>query len=360
MSGRTRAFTPPTPARRRTPFAAPARRTLAALGLAAALLAWALPAASAVAAPPPAAGADADPVGGVAVPADAGALVAAGDALYAAGDFEGAAAAYADAAAVGGLDGAHAVRWGNANVRLGAPGRAMAAYRIAGALAPRDAALRANVAWLRAQLRAGASSAAAGGAVGLPAGSSPTDPGSSTAAGAAPGTDAAAGAPGGATAATDIPPPAADAVFAPARARWWSPAWWAETSRGWVTLDELGLWSLGLWWPAVLGLWLGRRGGRRAWRVLGAACLAATLVTGGLLAIRLARRAEATPAIVVGPGPTAVRQGPGTPFAALRALPEGADVRYVERRGRWLRLAESGGVDEPGWVLASTVVDVPE
>ncbi|MBK6768364.1 MAG: SH3 domain-containing protein [Ardenticatenales bacterium] len=265
-------------------------------------------------------------------------LVAAGDALYAADDLAAAADAYTDARELGGLDAAHAVRLGNAFVRLGLPGRAMAAYRLAEAATPRDPALRANIAWLRAQLANGAAAA-------------PADARGAAAEGA-----------GAVTAGTDDLPEVDHATaFAPAKRRSWSIAWWAVASRAWWSLDGLAVFVLAAWWVAVLALWTGRVETRRWARVVAGCALGAALLAGALLGARMVRRAAAVPAIVVEPRSAAVRQGPGLPFSAVRSLPEGAEVRYVERRGRWLRLAdEGGGAGGGGWIAAGSVVDVPE
>lgn len=280
--------------------------------------------AAAVAAQPAAPGPQATAVAPAeaAAPAALDALIAAGDARYA-DDPALAADAYAEAAAAGGLDAARWVRLGNAYVRLGRPGPAMAAYRQAEARAPRLPALRANRDWLRGQLARGAASPVA-----------VVDP--------------------------DLPAPRADG-FARAPWRWWSPAAWVEASRAWLTRGELAALALGAWWVVVLAAWRARRSGRRGWRWAAAVGGLALGLALALLGARLARRAASQPAIVVGPGAVAVRQGPGEVFGVLRALPEGAEARYVERRGGWLRLAESSGADDGGgWVAAAGVVDVAE
>lgn len=265
-------------------------------------------------------------------------LVAAGDALYAADDPAAAADAYADAQALGGLDAAHAVRLGNAYVRIGRPGRAMAAYRLAEAMAPREPALRANIAWLRMQLASGAASA-------------------TVAEGGVADADARAVTAGNG----DLPEVDYATAFAPARRQGGSIAWWATASRAWWSLDGLAALVLAAWWVAVLALWAGRVETRRWARVVAGGALGAALLAGALLGARIVRRAAAVPAIIVEPRSAAVRQGPGLPFSAVRSLPEGAEVRYVERRGRWLRLAdEGGGAGGGGWIAADAVVDVPE
>ncbi|HTB86057.1 MAG TPA: SH3 domain-containing protein [Candidatus Sulfotelmatobacter sp.] len=85
--------------------------------------------------------------------ADAPADFAAANKLYAEGNFPGAAAAYE---AILQNDGQSAALWfncGNAEFKAGHLGKAIAAYRHAELLTPRDAELRANLAFVRNQVQ---------------------------------------------------------------------------------------------------------------------------------------------------------------------------------------------------------------
>ena len=73
--------------------------------------------------------------------------------LYAKGKFAEAAAIYENILQTGGQSPALLFNDGNAEFKAGHPGRAIAAYRRAELLAPRDAELRANLAFVRKQVQ---------------------------------------------------------------------------------------------------------------------------------------------------------------------------------------------------------------
>lgn len=72
--------------------------------------------------------------------------------LYAEGKFAAAAAAYGNILQAGAVSPALWFNFGNAEFKLGQPGRAIAAYRRAELLAPRDDEIRANLDFVRSQV----------------------------------------------------------------------------------------------------------------------------------------------------------------------------------------------------------------
>ena len=88
--------------------------------------------------------------------ADAAADFSAANELYARGKFADAAAAYDQILQHGGESPAIWFNCGNAEFKAGHLGRAIAAYRQAGLLTPRDAELRANLAFVRNQVQGAA------------------------------------------------------------------------------------------------------------------------------------------------------------------------------------------------------------
>ncbi len=85
--------------------------------------------------------------------ADLPADFSAANKLYAEGRFADAAAAYENILQAGGLSPSLLFNAGNAEFKSGHLGRAIAAYRQAALLAPRDAELRANLAFVRNQVQ---------------------------------------------------------------------------------------------------------------------------------------------------------------------------------------------------------------
>jgi tetratricopeptide (TPR) repeat protein len=88
--------------------------------------------------------------------ADAAADFSAANELYAKGKFAEAAAGYEKILQTGGQSTALLFNYGNAEFKAGHPGKAIAAYRRAELLAPRDAELRANLAFVRSQVQGAA------------------------------------------------------------------------------------------------------------------------------------------------------------------------------------------------------------
>jgi len=90
--------------------------------------------------------------GGKAFAADVPAEFNAANRLYAEGKFAAAAGAYEKILQSGAVSPALYFNYGNAEFKLGQPGRAIAAYRRAELLAPRDAEVRANLDFVRKQV----------------------------------------------------------------------------------------------------------------------------------------------------------------------------------------------------------------
>jgi len=91
-------------------------------------------------------------LGGKAFAADVPAEFSAANKLYAEGKFAAAAGAYEKILQAGAVSPALWFNYGNAEFKLGQPGRAIAAYRRAERLAPRDAEVRANLDFVRKQV----------------------------------------------------------------------------------------------------------------------------------------------------------------------------------------------------------------
>lgn len=87
--------------------------------------------------------------------ADVASEFSAANELYARGKFADAAAAYEKILQSSGQSAALLLNYGNAEFKAGHPGKAIAAYRRAQMLAPRDPELRANLAFVRTQVQGG-------------------------------------------------------------------------------------------------------------------------------------------------------------------------------------------------------------
>ena len=91
--------------------------------------------------------------GGILWAADVAADFSAANELYAKGKFAEAASAYESILATSGQSASLWFNCGNAEFKAGHPGQAIAAYRRAEMLVPRDAELRANLAFVRGQIQ---------------------------------------------------------------------------------------------------------------------------------------------------------------------------------------------------------------
>jgi hypothetical protein len=126
---------------------------------------------------------------------------------------------------------------------------------------------------------------------------------------------------------------------------------------GWNTLDEAAIAALVLW-VILCGLAVGALLWQRRRRaLLYLAGGVATLLLLGLLSIgiRLLDQHGQRPAVVVA-DEVAVRSGPGDDYLTEFTLHAGAEVRVVERRADWVRVALPG--DLQGWAPSTAVSEL--
>lgn len=234
----------------------------------------------------------------VAVPAGARLLAEAARAS-AAGVHDDAARLYEAAAADGARDPGVYFNLANAWLAAGEPGRAAVNYARAAAGAPRDADIRHNRAWLRAQL----------------------------------------------------PPELAGTPVAGWRA-------WVDAVRGWAAPVDLGRVALAGWWVLAAAMITRRRASRRVRRLTRLAEALALVLVGaaGLTAVAMRVDARTRPAAFVVSPAAEVSDGPGPPeeLRAVAELPAGVEVRILERRGEWVRIVWPGS-DAGGWLPAHAV-----
>ena len=125
----------------------------------------------------------------------------------------------------------------------------------------------------------------------------------------------------------------------------------------WTALDEAATVAVALW-VALCGLGVGAilwRQRRRTLLFL-AGGITILLFLGLLsLGIRLLDEQGQPPAVVVAEE-VAVRSGPGDDYLTEFTLHAGAEVRVVEQRGGWLRIALPGELQ--GWTPAEAVIEV--
>jgi tetratricopeptide (TPR) repeat protein len=223
-------------------------------------------------------------------PADPGARAEAATALYLAGDYDGAARAWRTLVDEGWESVGLHLDLGNALLRLGFRGRAIASYQRALALDPGDADVQANLELARAQ-----------------------------------NVDRLVG---------EAQPPLHLRVVA-------------------RTSDAAALGLFGLAWTAFwLLLWLRGRSSRSARAWLGpAALLAALLAAGGgaLLAGKAIERRTPSAVVIVTSSP--VREGPSRTLKTAFELHEGTTVRILEAQGDVARVRLVNGLE--GWVASA-------
>jgi len=224
--------------------------------------------------------------------------------LYADGDFDGAAAAYQHALDQGARRADVYYNLGNAWLQGGDVGRAIASYRRAERLAPRDPDIQANLALARGRV-----------VDAVPAG----DPG-------------------------DLGPLGLVGL--------------AERLRAWLSPGEMGSTALALWWALAVVFvgWRRRAGrGRTMW---GRATLIAAALLGTALAVRGAWAwvdASRPAAVVVAESiPAAAGPGPASQFPAVDTLHAGAEVTIAETRAHWVRVSTPDG-RELGWLPAAAI-----
>ena len=124
----------------------------------------------------------------------------------------------------------------------------------------------------------------------------------------------------------------------------------------WTTLDEAAAITLGLWGllcalVVVVIMW--PRGRRGLSYVIG---VVAVLLALGLVSVTIrVVDARGSPAVVVAQS-VETRSGPGTDYVAEFTLHAGAEVRVLERRENWARIALPG--DLQGWLPDETVKEL--
>lgn len=126
---------------------------------------------------------------------------------------------------------------------------------------------------------------------------------------------------------------------------------------GWTTLNEAAALALAVWvllCGLVISAVLWQR--RRRLLVYLAGAVAVLLLFGLLsIGIRLLDERGQPPAVIVAEE-VALRSGPGEDYLAEFTLHAGAEVRVVERRAGWARVALPG--DLQGWAPGEAVVEV--
>ncbi len=230
-----------------------------------------------------------------------GAQMAGANQLYEAGQFVEAAAAYQALVDTGVADGTLYYNLGNAYFKAGDLGRAILNYRRAQLLLPRDPDVSANLQLARAQT-------------------------------------------------SDLLEAEDGGVLV---------AFVRRVLVEWTTLDEAAAIALGLWvllcaLVVVAILWPRGRQGLRY--VVG---VVAVLLALGLLSvtIRVADTRGSSPAVVVAQSVEA-RSGPGTDYVAEFTLHAGAEVRVLEQRENWARIALPG--DLQGWAPDETIEELEQ
>jgi tetratricopeptide (TPR) repeat protein len=126
---------------------------------------------------------------------------------------------------------------------------------------------------------------------------------------------------------------------------------------GWTTLDEAATLALAVW-LLLCGLLISAILWQRRRRLLlYLAVVVAVLLFFGVLSlgIRLLDERGQPPAVVVAEE-VALRSGPGEDYLTEFTLHAGAEVRVVERRGGWVRIALPG--DLQGWAPGEAVTEV--
>jgi tetratricopeptide (TPR) repeat protein len=122
----------------------------------------------------------------------------------------------------------------------------------------------------------------------------------------------------------------------------------------WTTLDEAAAITLGLWMvlcALIVTAILWPRG--RQGLLYGIAVMAVLLAVGMLsVGVRVSEARSKAPSIVVAPS-VEVRSGPGEDYLTEFSLHAGAEIRVLEQRNGWVRIALSG--DLQGWMPSEAV-----
>lgn len=216
--------------------------------------------------------------------------------LYAEGKFAASAAAYEKILQSGAVSPALWFNYGNAEFKLGQPGRAIAAYRRAELLAPRDADVRANLDFVRKQVEG------------------PTL----------------------------------------RESRWSRVAGWL----GALTLNEWTILAAGAFWPAFI-LFTARQI-RPVWRsklrgLTAGVVILMILSCAGLGAAMIVHFTKQT-AVVIEADAT-VRSGPFDEAQSAFKMHDGAELEVMDRHGDWLQVADGSG--RIGWLPVKQVEILP-
>jgi tetratricopeptide (TPR) repeat protein len=216
--------------------------------------------------------------------------------LYAEGKFADAASAYEKILQTGAQSSALLFNCGNAEFKSGHPGAAIAAYRRAALLSPRDAEVRANLAFVRSQVQ-------------------------------------------GATV---------------RESRWSSVAGWL----GQLTLNEWTLLAATAFWLTFVLLAARQIRPALGPKLKSATSLFAALTvwSGVVLGLQAAEHFSKQTAVVVSPEVTA-RSGPFDEAQSAFTVHDGAELAVMDRHGDWLQVAD--GTGKIGWLPVSQVGVLP-
>ncbi len=227
-----------------------------------------------------------------------GAQMAQANQLYEAGQYAEAVEAYETLLATGIEDGRLYYNLGNAYYKAGDLGRAILNYRRAERLLPRDGDVAANLELARAQTRDQIEETDEGAVIRL-----------------------------------------------------------VRRLSGWLTLNEAALLALALW-LGLCGLGIGAilRPARRRWIAYLALPLALLLLLGLLVLGARLYEERAHPSAVLVAEEVDVHSGPGTDYLLEFSLHAGTEVRVVEERAGWARIALPGGLQ--GWVPQAAVTEI--
>lgn len=134
-----------------------------------------------------------------------------------------------------------------------------------------------------------------------------------------------------------------------------------QAVKGWLSLNEAAMAALGAWILFVLlvlvtsSLRAGTRWRRTLQAGLAVAAVALVVAVVALGAYLYTDRTQADGVIVA--SEVDVTSGPGMQYETLFTLHDGAEVKVIETRGSWMRLALPGG-DPEGWVPAHSIVSL--
>jgi tetratricopeptide (TPR) repeat protein len=131
-----------------------------------------------------------------------------------------------------------------------------------------------------------------------------------------------------------------------------------QVTQQWLTLNELAVITLGVWFLFVVLAMIHSNTSRRSrWRKrlqYGLIAASLVLITGVVsLGSRLYAANNHVEGVIVA-GEITVTSGPGSHYVTEFSLPSGTEVRLVEQRENWRRLAIPGS-ELQGWVPAGAV-----